>query len=85
MCAAAVTSGRFGEQADDGAFAAVCNVNITIRDVNNHAPKFVRDNYMTSIAENTPIGKCNGLYMYYALNSHNALEQLLWDDLIYFF
>lgn len=45
-------------QADDGAFVAVCNVNITIRDVNNHAPKFVRDNYMATIAENTAIGKC---------------------------
>lgn len=45
-------------QADDGAFVAVCNVNITIRDVNNHAPKFVRDNFMATIAENTAIGKC---------------------------
>lgn len=44
-------------QADDGAFVAVCNVNITIRDVNNHAPKFGRDNYMATIAEDTPIGK----------------------------
>lgn len=32
-------------------------MNITIRDVNNHAPKFVRNNYMTTIAENTAIGK----------------------------
>lgn len=45
-------------QANDGAFVAVCNVNITIRDVNNHAPKFVRDNYMATVAENTAVGKC---------------------------
>lgn len=49
----------FKFQADDGAFSIVCNVNITIRDVNNHAPKFVRDNYMATIAENTAIGECN--------------------------
>lgn len=44
-------------QADDGAFVAVCNVNITIRDVNNHSPKFERDHYMATIAEDTQIGK----------------------------
>lgn len=31
-------------------------MNITIRDVNNHAPEFSRDNYLASIAENTAIG-----------------------------
>lgn len=44
-------------QADDGLFSTICHVNITIRDVNNHSPQFARDHYMTSIAENSPIGK----------------------------
>lgn len=44
-------------QADDGVYSTVCNVNVTIRDVNNNAPQFLRDNYMASIVENTPIGE----------------------------
>jgi len=36
-------------------FSALCNVNITIRDVNNHAPQFIRNNYIASVAENSPI------------------------------
>lgn len=55
-------------QADDGSFVAVCNVNITIRDVNNHAPKFVRDNYMTTIAENTAIGKCSSVDLHHSID-----------------
>lgn len=44
-------------KATDGLYTTLCDVNITIRDVNNHAPQFSRDNYMASIAENTPISK----------------------------
>ncbi len=46
----------------DGLFSTLCNINITIRDVNNHAPMFGRDHFMTSIEENLPIGKC-GIYI----------------------
>lgn len=67
VCVAYDFVGTDAEQADDGAFTAICNVNITIRDVNNHAPKFVRDNYMTSIAENTPIGMLTCIQYYYVL------------------
>lgn len=48
---------NISKQASDGLYETLCDVNITIRDVNNHAPQFSRDNYMASIAENTPIGK----------------------------
>ncbi|XP_050101039.1 cadherin-87A isoform X1 [Anopheles aquasalis] len=46
----------FGVEATDGLHTTLCNVNITIRDVNNHAPQFARENYLTSIEENFPIG-----------------------------
>lgn len=46
----------FHGKADDGQFSTTCKVNITIRDVNNHAPQFIEANYSLSIAENTPIG-----------------------------
>ncbi|XP_053671726.1 cadherin-87A [Anopheles nili] len=46
----------FGVEATDGLYTTLCNVNITIRDVNNHAPQFDRQNYLTSIEENFPIG-----------------------------
>lgn len=46
----------YPSQASDGLYSSVCNVNVTIRDVNNHSPQFTRDNYLASIAENTPIG-----------------------------
>uniref|UniRef100_A0A182VQ55 Cadherin domain-containing protein n=1 Tax=Anopheles minimus TaxID=112268 RepID=A0A182VQ55_9DIPT len=46
----------FLRQATDGLYTTLCNVNITIRDVNNHAPQFARENYLTSIEENFPIG-----------------------------
>uniref|UniRef100_A0A182NLH5 Cadherin domain-containing protein n=1 Tax=Anopheles dirus TaxID=7168 RepID=A0A182NLH5_9DIPT len=45
----------FGVEATDGLYTTLCNVNITIRDVNNHAPQFARENYLTSIEENFPI------------------------------
>lgn len=44
-------------QVSDGFYSTLCNVNITIRDVNNHAPMFERVHFVTSIAENLPIGK----------------------------
>lgn len=44
-------------QATDGLHTTLCDVNITIRDVNNHAPQFLQNNYMASIAENTEVGK----------------------------
>lgn len=43
-------------QATDGLHTTLCDVNITIRDVNNHAPQFLENSYMVSIAENTEIG-----------------------------
>lgn len=46
----------FGVEASDGLFTTLCNVNITIRDVNNHAPQFSRSNYLASIEENFAIG-----------------------------
>lgn len=35
----------------------LCDVNITIRDVNNHPPQFLQNNYLASLAENTELGK----------------------------
>ncbi|XP_058116398.1 cadherin-87A [Anopheles ziemanni] len=46
----------FGVEATDGLYTTLCSVNITIRDVNNHAPLFAREHYLTSIEENLPIG-----------------------------
>jgi hypothetical protein len=43
-------------KASDGLFSTLCDVNITLRDVNNHAPVFSRKHYMASIEENLPIG-----------------------------
>ncbi|XP_058466683.1 cadherin-87A isoform X2 [Malaya genurostris] len=46
----------FAVEASDGLFTTLCNVNITIRDVNNHAPQFPREHNLASIEENFPIG-----------------------------
>uniref|UniRef100_A0A8D8JF25 Cadherin-87A n=1 Tax=Culex pipiens TaxID=7175 RepID=A0A8D8JF25_CULPI len=46
----------FAVEASDGLYTTLCNVNITIRDVNNHAPLFSREHYLASIEENFPIG-----------------------------
>jgi len=43
-------------KASDGLFSTLCDVNITLRDVNNHAPVFSRKHYVASIEENLPIG-----------------------------
>ncbi|XP_076290426.1 cadherin 87A isoform X1 [Lasioglossum baleicum] len=43
-------------QANDGTFVDFATVNITIRDVNNNAPVFLREFYTASIPEIDPIG-----------------------------
>lgn len=43
-------------EANDGKYTNTCTVNITVRDVNNNAPVFSRDSYVTSVLENAPIG-----------------------------
>lgn len=43
-------------EANDGKYTNTCAVNITVRDVNNNAPVFNRDSYVTSVLENSPIG-----------------------------
>ncbi|CAH2040130.1 unnamed protein product, partial [Iphiclides podalirius] len=42
--------------ATDGVHNATCNVEITVRDVNNHAPVFDTDKYDAEIKEDAPIG-----------------------------
>ncbi|CAH0724033.1 unnamed protein product, partial [Brenthis ino] len=42
--------------ASDGVHNSTCKVEITIRDVNNHAPVFETDKYEASITEDAPIG-----------------------------
>lgn len=46
----------FDVEANDGQFSVLCRINITIRDVNNHAPQFKRNHYMSTIAEDLPVG-----------------------------
>lgn len=46
----------FDVEAHDGEFSAMCRINITIRDVNNHAPQFKRSHFVSTIAEDLPIG-----------------------------
>lgn len=47
----------FTVEANDGLFSTTCDVNITIRDVNNHAPRFAQERYVTDVEESMPIGK----------------------------
>ncbi|CAH2085946.1 unnamed protein product [Euphydryas editha] len=42
--------------ATDGIHNSTCKVEITIRDVNNHAPAFETDKYDANIAEDAPVG-----------------------------
>ncbi|XP_048477676.1 cadherin-87A isoform X1 [Plutella xylostella] len=42
--------------ASDGVFNATCEVEISVRDVNNHAPAFDAANYTALVSEDTPIG-----------------------------
>ncbi|XP_068152287.1 cadherin-87A [Drosophila tropicalis] len=46
----------FMVEANDGRFTANCGVNITVRDVNNHAPSFQQLNYSAIVEENSEIG-----------------------------
>ncbi|ALC46335.1 Cad87A [Drosophila busckii] len=46
----------FVVEANDGLFTANCGVNITVRDVNNHAPSFVQQSYSAVVEENSEIG-----------------------------
>ena len=56
-------------QASDGLYSTLCDVNITLRDVNNHAPTFERSHFITSIEENLPIGMNNLISLYINFNS----------------
>ncbi|XP_049820113.1 cadherin-87A isoform X2 [Aethina tumida] len=42
--------------ASDGKFTSTAMVNITIRDINNNAPKFEKENYVESVKEDLPEG-----------------------------
>ncbi|KAL5273464.1 hypothetical protein ACFFRR_000290 [Megaselia abdita] len=46
----------FSVEANDGVFSTSCKVNVTIRDVNNHVPKFLFDKYSAVIEETSEIG-----------------------------
>uniref|UniRef100_B3P4D8 GG17179 n=1 Tax=Drosophila erecta TaxID=7220 RepID=B3P4D8_DROER len=46
----------FAVEANDGLFTAHCGVNITVRDVNNHAPNFEQQSYSAVVEENSEIG-----------------------------
>nr|XP_036675635.1 cadherin-87A [Drosophila suzukii] len=46
----------FAVEANDGLFSAHCGVNITVRDVNNHVPKFEQQSYSAVVEENSEIG-----------------------------
>lgn len=43
-------------EANDGKFTSACLVNITVHDVNNNAPAFTRESYISSVSENAPVG-----------------------------
>ncbi|XP_037950631.1 cadherin-87A [Teleopsis dalmanni] len=46
----------FSVEANDGIFTTNCAVNITVRDVNNHAPHFLAEKYSAIVEENSEIG-----------------------------
>ncbi|XP_036327722.1 cadherin-87A [Rhagoletis pomonella] len=46
----------FTVEANDGVFTTNCGVNITVRDVNNHAPRFLAEEYSAVVEENSEIG-----------------------------
>uniref|UniRef100_A0A1A9VG57 Cadherin domain-containing protein n=1 Tax=Glossina austeni TaxID=7395 RepID=A0A1A9VG57_GLOAU len=46
----------FAVEAADGVFTTSCEINITVRDVNNHAPHFLSNKYIATIEENSEIG-----------------------------
>lgn len=41
---------------NDGIFSTNCQVNIMIRDVNDHEPRFSIDSYIAEVEENSEIG-----------------------------
>ncbi|KAK7790843.1 hypothetical protein R5R35_010718 [Gryllus longicercus] len=43
-------------QANDGKFSSTATVQIVVRDVNNNAPAFVRDNYVAFVQEDASVG-----------------------------
>lgn len=43
-------------EANDGKYTSTCLVNITVHDVNNNAPAFTRESYISSVSENAPVG-----------------------------
>lgn len=47
----------FSVEANDGLFKANCMVNVTVRDVNNHKPRFLLDTYKAVVEENSEIGR----------------------------
>lgn len=47
----------FSVEAHDGLFSTNCNINITVRDVNNHEPRFLADTYSAVVEENSEIGR----------------------------
>lgn len=46
----------FQVQANDGVFSTNCGINITVRDVNNHSPRFLAEKYAAVVEENSEIG-----------------------------
>ncbi|XP_055375511.1 cadherin-87A [Condylostylus longicornis] len=50
------TSLFFGVEASDGKFITTCTVDLTIRDINDHAPVFMQPLYVKSIDETAEIG-----------------------------
>ncbi|KAM7364223.1 cadherin 87A isoform 3-T5 [Cochliomyia hominivorax] len=47
----------FSVEANDGLFSTNCHINITVRDVNNHEPRFLADTYSAVVEENSEIGR----------------------------
>uniref|UniRef100_A0A1I8MKU3 Cadherin domain-containing protein n=1 Tax=Musca domestica TaxID=7370 RepID=A0A1I8MKU3_MUSDO len=47
----------FAVEANDGLYTANCMVNVTVRDVNNHKPRFLSDTYQAVVEENSEIGR----------------------------
>lgn len=47
----------FSVEASDGLFSTNCHINITVRDVNNHEPRFLADTYSAVVEENSEIGR----------------------------
>uniref|UniRef100_A0A1A9WEW2 Cadherin domain-containing protein n=1 Tax=Glossina brevipalpis TaxID=37001 RepID=A0A1A9WEW2_9MUSC len=76
----------FAVEAADGVFKTSCEINITVRDVNNHAPHFLLDKYTSTIEENSEIGtsveKLNAVDLDSGINSElrYRIQQGSFDD-----